>query len=466
MIEVRSAAVYARISQDSSGEGLGVQRQLEDCRKLAADRGWVIGDEYIDNDISAFSGKVRPAYERMLTDIESGARDAVIVYHQDRLTRRPMEFEQFAELCQTASMNQFASVTSDIQLSNDDGLFTARVLAAVAAKESSRKSARTKRRILQKAEAGLPNGGNRRPFGYERDRMTLVESEAVVIREIVERFLARESMTSIVQWVIDSAIPTVDGGVWRTITLRQIITNARIAGWRMHNGERIARAQWPAIVDVDAFERVLAEDHRRKATGWRPARRHLLSGLLRCGRCGNRLYSTTRNGGRRVYVCAKGNDHGGCGKLSVSAAPVEEWIAEAVLLRLDGPEVDSAITGEALANERYSVLLIELQTAQSKMDELILMWAQDELSREELRVGRAPLELRVKSAERQLAQIAGQHRLDGLAGNGQALREEWIGLNLSRQAAIVSAVLEFATIQPSPPRHTVDPGRIVPTWRL
>jgi site-specific DNA recombinase len=32
-------AIYARISRDQAGEGLGVLRQLEDCRKLAADLG-------------------------------------------------------------------------------------------------------------------------------------------------------------------------------------------------------------------------------------------------------------------------------------------------------------------------------------------------------------------------------------------------------------------------------------------
>lgn len=63
---VRSAAIYARISADVEGTGLGVARQLEDCRKLAADRGWPVGDEYVDNDVSAFSGKPRREYARML----------------------------------------------------------------------------------------------------------------------------------------------------------------------------------------------------------------------------------------------------------------------------------------------------------------------------------------------------------------------------------------------------------------
>jgi site-specific DNA recombinase len=41
--------VYTRISSDQEGLGLGVQRQLEDCRKLAAGRGWTVAEDYIDN---------------------------------------------------------------------------------------------------------------------------------------------------------------------------------------------------------------------------------------------------------------------------------------------------------------------------------------------------------------------------------------------------------------------------------
>ena len=64
-----AVAVYARISLDAEGTGLGVARQVADCRELAAREGWTIAEEYIDNDISAYSGKKRPAYQRMLDDV-------------------------------------------------------------------------------------------------------------------------------------------------------------------------------------------------------------------------------------------------------------------------------------------------------------------------------------------------------------------------------------------------------------
>ncbi len=86
---VRAAAIYARISSDQDGTTLGVQRQLQDCRKLAADLGWPVGDEYVDNDLFPYSGKHRPEYERMLTDLADGSRDWVLIYHVHRLTGGP-----------------------------------------------------------------------------------------------------------------------------------------------------------------------------------------------------------------------------------------------------------------------------------------------------------------------------------------------------------------------------------------
>jgi site-specific DNA recombinase len=128
----RSAAIYARISSDQAGEALGVTRQLEDCRKLAAEHAWTVGDEYVDNDVSAdksSAAKPRPQYQRMLADLADGRRDAVIVYNFDRLTRQPMELEEFTRLCERAGVTQVKSVTADTNLGNDDGLFMARILA-------------------------------------------------------------------------------------------------------------------------------------------------------------------------------------------------------------------------------------------------------------------------------------------------------------------------------------------------
>ena len=467
MNEPHAAAIYARISRDISGERLGVERQLSDCRELARARGWTVAEEYIDNDVSAYRGKARPAYKRMMEDILAGQRDAVIVYHMDRLTRRPIELEEFTQVADRAGLTQVVTVNTDLNLGNNDGLFTARILAAVAAQESGRKSERLKRKARETAEAGRPNGGYLRPFGYEKDRVTVIESEAAVIREVAARYIAGESLISLTKWLQGAGHLSMAGLPWHTSTLRTMLANPRIAGLRAHNGVVVAKAVWPAIISEEQRAQIMAAMERRRVSGRRTPRRYLLSGLLRCGNCGNKLFSSSRIDSRR-YVCSSSPDHGGCGRLTVVAGPLEEWIAEAVLIRLDSPAMDDAMAGRAAADSRQTALISELHADEEQMQELAQLWATKAISSGEWKAAREPLEARIYNSQRALTQLAGNHALDGVVGQGAKLREGWESLNLSRQAAIVAAVLDYATIESRKTRGGAgfDPSRVVPTWRL
>ena len=86
------AAVYVRISSDPSGLRAGVDRQERDCRELAERRGWTVAQFYCDNDVSADSGRPRPAYQQLLADIEAGLVDAVIVWALDGCTAAPLSW--------------------------------------------------------------------------------------------------------------------------------------------------------------------------------------------------------------------------------------------------------------------------------------------------------------------------------------------------------------------------------------
>jgi site-specific DNA recombinase len=464
MDQLRSVAIYARISSDPSGQALGVARQLEDCRKLAAERGWTVAEEYVDNDISAYSGKTRPAYQRMVSDIGVGLRDGVIVYNLDRLTRRPVELERFAEICEGAGVRQLATVTADVDLGTDDGMFMARIFAAFAAKESARKSERLRRKARQNAEAGKPGGGANRPFGYEADKLTVSPVEAELIRQAMRRVLAGESVRSVTAWMDAEGVPTSTGAEWRTGTLRAVLLAPRIAGLRSHNGEVVGPAQWEGIITLEERQQLLNVFAAKTATGRRAPRSYLLSGMLRCGKCGGKLFSSARQLERR-YVCLSGPDHRGCGGITVTAPPVEQWVAAAVLYRLDTPQMDATLTGRRADDARHSELLEQLSRDQAKMQELALMWSDGEISRPEWKAARDPLEHRIAGIDRQLSQLTGTTALEGIVGHGAELRTRWDGMNLERQAAIVAAVLEHALITPAVKKGgKFDPNRIVPVW--
>ncbi len=468
MTKVKSAAIYARISSDIEGSGLGVARQLQDCRKLAESLGWTVGEEYVDNDISAYSGKLRPAYQRMLRDLREGRRDAVIVYHVDRLTRRPIELEEFVAALDAAGVRQVRFVVGDMDLGTGDGLMVARILAAMAANESATKSRRMKRKYEQNAAAGLPHGPAR-PFGYEPDKVTINETEAKVVRELVARFLAGESLRSLTTWLNDSGVPTVSGSPrgWRSPTVRGILMSARIAGLRVHRGEVVGPAVWKPIITVPTRERVLARFQQQTTTKRRAPRSYLLTGMLRCGRCGNKLFSARREDATRRYVCLSGPDHGGCGRLTVVAEPVEALITEAVLFRLDTTELADAIAGKARADEQTALIAEGLSADRAQLQELAGLYAAKAITATEWLTARQAIEDRVHVAERDLATATDTTAISEVIGRGAQLGGQWHEFGLDRQVAVIRAIVDHVVIAPVTKRGIkVDPARITPVWRL
>lgn len=459
------AAIYARISSDD-GTALGVTRQVADCRKLAADLGWEVAEEYVDNDVSASTGKRRPAYQAMLADLAKGRRDAVIVYHVDRLTRRPIELEEFIEVATKAGISHVRFVSGGaMDVTNGDGLLMLRMLAAVAAAESATKSRRITRKLEEVAADGRPHGGQR-GYGYDKDGVTVRPDEAKVLRDVVARYLAGESMRSIATWLDEQGVKTITGKPWSTTTLRSVISGPRIAGLRRHRGEVIGRAVWPAIITEAERDKVLARMAEAANTGRRTPRRYLLSGLCRCAKCGHKLYSSSRIDTRR-YVCIAGPDHRGCGRLTVVATPLEELITDAVLYRLDTPELAAALTGRADNDNEAAALSDALASDREQLDDLAAIYAEKRIKVREWMAARGPIEERINDTERRLSRLTRTETLTGLPGHGKELRARWAEMNLTRQAAIIGAVLDHVVIAAGSPRaNQFDPTRAEPVWKL
>lgn len=324
---------------------MAIGRQLEDCEALAARRGWQVVERYVDQDVSAYSGGVRPGYRRMLGDIEGREIDAVVVWHLDRLHRQPKELEEFLDVCDASGQVALESVTGTVDLATHDGRFTARILGAVAKKESDDKSRRIRRKHEEIAAAGGVSGGGSRPFGYEADKRKLRLDEAGVVRECTTRLLAGEAVRSICASLNERGIETSAGGQWSPQTLRRLLMSARISGQREHKGEIVAPASWPAIITPAETERIraLLTDPARRTN--KTARRYLLVRLLRCGLCGATLVSRPRQDSTRRYVCASGPGFSGCGRITIVADTLEAFVTEAVLYRLDSPELAAALNG-------------------------------------------------------------------------------------------------------------------------
>lgn len=441
-------------------------RQAQDCRALAERLGWIVAEEYVDNDISAYSGKKRPAYRRMLADVAAGRRDGVVIYHLDRLTRRPVELEEFVDVLSREKV-PVKFVTGGADPGTGDGLLMLRIMAAVAANESASKSRRIARKHQELAERGMPNmSGKYRPFGYAADRVTIIPEEAAAIRSMVARFLAGDSWRSITTWANEEGIKTSSGGDFTTTTLRNMLLSARIAGLREHGGVVVAPGQWEPIIAVQQRQQMLDLVASRKITGRRTPRRYLLSGLVRCSRCGGKMFAAARAEGRR-YVCQSGPDHGGCGKTLIQAEPVEQLVAAGVLMRLNSPAFADAMAGRVKDDQQAAELAAQINADQAKRTEFATMLAEGEITRAEWRTMRDVVDRRLSEARRRLASLTHSDGLNGLDLSGEKLAAQFAGLELERQHAIIATVLDHVVILPGTQgAHSVDPARVEPVWRL
>lgn len=359
------AVAYARISKDREGLELGVRRQLEDCRALAARKGWDIVAEEVDDDVSATSGRRRPGWERTLALLEGGRAHALVAYSSSRCYRLPRDLEPLLDLAKSKGI-QIATVASgDVDLATADGRMLAGILVSVDRGEAERISERIRRKLLELARNGADKGGPR-PFGYEDDRVTVRESEAKLLRRAAKDVLEGTSLNAIARRWNEAGAPTPTGrvGSWTGVRVRQILTSPRVVGFRQHGGRgkvllddagEPVRAVWPAILDEDVWLQLRSRFGTGNGRTYPKGRRHLLTGLVMCDRDRERMEARPpwRNQ-PRAYVCRSCNRRIGADGLE--AYVIHTQMAGAILAAFDRqPKPNAEADLEALKRRHAEV---------------------------------------------------------------------------------------------------------------
>jgi DNA invertase Pin-like site-specific DNA recombinase len=387
-IDTNRAAIYTRISFDRSGQRLGVDRQLEDCQKLAADHGLEVVAHYDDNNRSAFNGKTRPGFEAMIAAALAGEFRTVLVWDDDRLHR---DMWDFARMCR-AELNIQTVVSGQMDLGDPMGQMVGTMKAGQNRYESAHKSQRARRESRQRAERGIPRW--RHSFGYAHDGSRQPNpATAPHVVDAYRRILRGDSLAAVCRYLNDNDALTEhwtkcrdENGVvvipdperpqraemmitrsrWTPPALSEFLRKPRNAGLRAYNGVIITEGTWPALVDRDLFDAVQSIlDRPERKPGRRTTNKHLLTGAVVCGVCGATLRAYQDGYGKQKYRCAPDS---GCGKLSVLSEPMEKIARDLVVRRLSrrdasklvrAAEVDAAKTAEL--DERRGILLTQAE---------------------------------------------------------------------------------------------------------
>ncbi|MGW7239699.1 recombinase family protein [Streptomyces sp. NPDC054804] len=463
------AVIYCRISQDRTGAGLGVDRQREDCEALAERNGWQVVETYVDNDVSAYSGKKRKDYERMLADLADGKATVVIVWHTDRLHRSVTELEKYINMCEQRGVTTHTVQAGELDLASPTGRMVARMLGNVARYESEHKGDRIARKRRQKAMAGEWAGGIR-PFGWglptgesvkkidrktgdeievpELDMTKVVPEEAEALRYWTDEILRGGSIRSLVQWCADKGIATTRGNAVTHTDLRDMLMRPRNAGIAVYRGEEVGRGQWEPIVDETKFRAVCAvlKDPSRTTTpGGTP--KWLGSLLYRCGRgeCPHFVY-VTQSGGRRYpsYRCQTG--HGGGRRAEITDQYVEDTIVE----RLERADAHDLLE-PAPEGVDVSALQAEAEEIRGRMRNLASMYGGGQIGEDAFAEGMDTARGQLEGITRQLARAARVDPLVELVG-APDVRKAWRALGLDRQRTVLRSLVEVTLKTPRPGR--------------
>ncbi len=197
------AAIYTRVSRDFSGNHRAVERQEEDCRLICEIHGWEVTRVYSDNSISAYSGKTRPEYEKMIRDYKRGRIDVIVAWKLDRLTRSVRGWSDMVDELRHQGLRICTSDIGKVDLSDAGSEFILNMMVSTAQFESRRKSERSKRANLQRAQLGYIKRGTR-CFGFGPD-LQVVEAEAECIRRMYEVYAQGASMSAIARNIAGDA---------------------------------------------------------------------------------------------------------------------------------------------------------------------------------------------------------------------------------------------------------------------
>lgn len=349
-------AVYTRKSTD---EGLdkafnSLDAQRESCAAYVISQqheGWVLLPDFYDD--GGFSGGSmdRPALRQLLGDIKAGKVDVVVVYKIDRLTRSLADFAKIVDVLDEAEAS-FVSVTQAFSTTTSMGRLTLNVLLSFAQFEREVGAERIRDKIAASKAKGMWMGGGV-PLGYETRDGKLVEvpAEAATVRDIMERYLAVDSIRTLIEELECTGIVSkrrisrngrVSGGYpFKHGALTWLLKNPIYVGEVSHKG-KIYPGEHEAIVTRELFDAVqakLAAQASSGSAGGAYRRVALLAGMIRDDRGRPMSPVHTRNHGQRyTYYASNMNDDREAAALRLPAGELEYLVRSAIAAWIKTPE--------------------------------------------------------------------------------------------------------------------------------
>lgn len=435
-METKRALVYGRTSSDDEeGQGGSVQDQIRDGRTLCQREGYSVLEEIAEPNRS---GRTYPTGAPMIALDSVTAEYVKTMQHQTRdglarvldlASRREFEVLVVRDLKRLdrgltgSHLHNFLSqelkrygvkihsVTDGLKDCGDwDYQFMSGVETMAADKETTKRAMLAAKKLHEMQDVGgLPgrsffgwrNDGIKEVQGQKVYRISPVESEQAIVRQVFKWYLSGVSCREIVRR-LRAKHPKPRN--WTDADVRNVVDRPAYAGLaRTADGKLVQSRFFSAIVPVEDWKAVQAIRRRHAPNRGRPAtvRPHPLTGFLRCGVCGHALNVHILSGfgaGAYKYRCPHAYEASGdCRRVAIGEVPMIAFTKGLAALAVAARAVK---VSDPVANR--AALVAELAELKAREDAL---FDSADISSEQVRRQASRLADRIKALETQVATL-------------------------------------------------------------
>ena len=339
-------ALYIRLSvEDNKKRGCSVENQKLVLNDFLADKpDFVVYDTYIDNGATGTNFH-RPGFQQMLSDIEAGHIDCVIVKDLSRLGRNSIDTGYYIEQYFHTHNVRFIAVTDQFDTA-DPGSLHSGIMLPLKNMINEAYALDIGRKIKAQARQAMKDGdyiGARAPYGYRKDpdnchKLLIDEDTAPVVRQIFEWAHGHVALNRIVRNLNEMGITApshykkstgeitspglIGSGKWQTRTVMKILESEVYTGDLVQGKTKIvdhqqvkagkdnliiARRTHEPIISYELFTAV--QEYRKqiceesRAVPKRPYTPNIFKGKVFCADCGRSLHRqrAERKKGPDVY---------------------------------------------------------------------------------------------------------------------------------------------------------------------
>lgn len=413
--------------------------------------------------------------------VETGDADVLVVWRFSRTARQRLKWAVAIDRVEVAG-GLLESATEPLDTSTASGRLARGMLAEFAAYEAETIGAAWKETHARRTKAGLPANGKPR-FGYRvQDGVHRPDPiEGPVLAALYRRYIAGESMYSLIGWLNAEGYQTVPGyskrgpGPWTQTALRRCLDTGFGAGFITVHAERERGIHEP-VIDPGTWEAYLAARAARRTHRRSERSTYLLSGMLRChylledgSPCGSPMgggqFGWQRTPKFRCIATAAERRHiGGYVTMAVVEDELRGWLARVESGEIN-PTTDRKRAGKNLPDLRRldvdaigrEILALDKQLATATRQHLreVIPEAAYLQVRDEIEEAKRVLEERHAQA---LAAVRAS--VDSCPIAAQLL-EDWDDLLVPERRAILRKLVDHIEVVPGRPRSTV---RVVGLW--